>query len=61
MGETEDVYIGSYGKDNYVQFDPSFAESIKDEFSFSEYMLKNQKAGGRPSKRKHPESEPEAG
>lgn len=60
VGETEDVYIGSYGIGSYIQFEPSFAESIKDEFGFSEYMLKNQK-GGRPSKSSHPEPEPVAG
>lgn len=42
VGETEDVYIGSYGQSDYVEFTSGFADLVTDEFSFSEYVLKNQ-------------------
>jgi hypothetical protein len=44
VGETEDVYIGSYGRGPYVLLSPDFPNLAKDELTLSEYMMSHRKA-----------------
>jgi hypothetical protein len=43
IGETEDVYIGSYGQGPYILLTPEFHNAVSDEFSLSEYMIIHRK------------------
>lgn len=43
VGETEDVYVGSYGQGPYTTIEPDFMVALTDELTLSEYMVAHQK------------------